>query len=383
MLCFRKLKKVSNLFLISLAVADLVVSCLVMPFAVANDIFGYWPFSHHFCNIWLSFDVLSATASILNLCAISLDRYIHMKTPFVYERTMTTRKCLGFIATIWLASILISFLPINLELHKHRPTDNFNNLTEQLSGQRNSNLTLMSEGASSASNTSNPHGMCSMDLNAIYSVTSSSISFYIPCIVMVTIYVKMYRLARFHAQSILKSQSFNIANGGKHKQPENKALYTLGMIMGLFLLSWIPFFIVNLVSSFCVDCVPAKLFVAFTWLGYFNSTMNPIIYSKFNADFRTAFKRILCCQRCRTKDPYDFKPRSRTSSNVATKKLSYNSAITNNKNGIAKLQRNGHSNNNKLEENDVMETQSFIEKEDLVEKDIELSDLLKSTVEDV
>jgi len=30
------------------------------------------------------------------------------------------------------------------------------------------------------------------------------------------------------------------------------------------------------------------------WLGYANSLLNPVIYTIFNADFRSAFRKILC-----------------------------------------------------------------------------------------
>ena len=168
---------------------------------------------------------------------------------------------------------------------------------------------------------------------------------------MVAIYIQIYCLARYHARQIKATQAHEIANGSSHHKPgENKALHTLGMIMGLFLVSWIPFFVINLVNSGC-NCVPGKLFVTATWLGYVNSTMNPIIYSKFNADFRAAFKRILLCKRCRKKrDPYDFKPRSRVSSASEQKKLSrFGNSVTNGTNVISLLPSNSNSNNNQSE----------------------------------
>ena len=77
----RGLRRIGNLFLASLAVADLFVGGLVMTFAGVNDLLGYWIFGIWFCDIWIAFDVMCSTASILNLCAISLDRYIHIKDP--------------------------------------------------------------------------------------------------------------------------------------------------------------------------------------------------------------------------------------------------------------------------------------------------------------
>ena len=63
---------------------------------------------------------------------------------------------------------------------------------------------------------------------------------------------------------------------------EHKAAVTLGVIMGVFLVCWAPFFTVNLLGAFCPSCVPQRLFAVLTWLGYVNSTMNPVIYCIFN-----------------------------------------------------------------------------------------------------
>ena len=66
--------QLSNLFFISLAVADLLLSALVMPFAIVNDLTGEWKFGKDYCNLWISTDVMCCTASITSLLAISLER---------------------------------------------------------------------------------------------------------------------------------------------------------------------------------------------------------------------------------------------------------------------------------------------------------------------
>jgi hypothetical protein len=75
------LRKLSNLFFVSLAVSDLLVASLVMPFAMVNDLsvsFVDW-FGQEFCKLWIASDVMSCTASIINLLLISFDRYVHIK----------------------------------------------------------------------------------------------------------------------------------------------------------------------------------------------------------------------------------------------------------------------------------------------------------------
>ena len=76
-----RLRKLSNLFFVSLAVSDILVASLVMPFAMVNDLtlsFVDW-FGKEFCKFWIASDVMSCTASIINLLLISFDRYVHIK----------------------------------------------------------------------------------------------------------------------------------------------------------------------------------------------------------------------------------------------------------------------------------------------------------------
>jgi len=81
---------------------------------------------------------------------------------------------------------------------------------------------------------------------------------------------------------------------------ERKTVKTLGIIMGTFILCWLPFFIKALVMPFCPSChMPLWLKDVIDWLGYSNSLLNPIIYAYFNKDFQSAFKKIIKCHFCR------------------------------------------------------------------------------------
>ncbi|CAG2208947.1 dopamine receptor 1-like [Mytilus edulis] len=265
----RRLKHLNNLLLVSLAIADLLVAILVMTFAVINDILDKWIFGATFCDIWISGDIMCSTASILNLCVISLDRYIHIRDPFRYENWMNWKKIAAMISAVWIMSCAISFIPIHLEWHKNAE-DRGKPLEENV---------------------------CAMELNPVYSVVSSTISFYIPCIVMLAIYIQLYCYARRHVKSIKKTQTPQFGGGKNSSSQDHKAAVTLGIIVGVFLFCWLPFFIINLIAAFC-KCVPLILFKILTWLGYVNSCLNPIIYSIFNQEFRDAFRRILFPKSC-------------------------------------------------------------------------------------
>lgn len=75
---------------------------------------------------------------------------------------------------------------------------------------------------------------------------------------------------------------------------ERKAAQTLAIITGAFVVCWLPFFVMALTLSLCKSCeINAAVASLFLWLGYFNSTLNPIIYTIFNPEFRRAFQRLL------------------------------------------------------------------------------------------
>uniref|UniRef100_A0A8C4R4W7 G-protein coupled receptors family 1 profile domain-containing protein n=1 Tax=Eptatretus burgeri TaxID=7764 RepID=A0A8C4R4W7_EPTBU len=74
---------------------------------------------------------------------------------------------------------------------------------------------------------------------------------------------------------------------------ERRALKTLGIIMGVFIFCWLPFFIVNPVL--CGFCISDFYDFCFLWLGYINSVFNPILYSR-SPEFFAAYKRLLCCK---------------------------------------------------------------------------------------
>nr|XP_015204898.1 PREDICTED: D(1A) dopamine receptor [Lepisosteus oculatus] len=299
---FRHLRsKVTNFFVISLAVSDLLVAILVMPWKAITEIAGFWPFGS-FCNIWVAFDIMCSTASILNLCIISVDRYWAISSPFRYERKMTPKVAFIMISVAWTLSVLISFIPVQLNWHKAQTTS-FSEPNVSYRGL--------------------PLDNCDSSLNRTYAISSSLISFYIPVAIMIVTYTRIYRIAQKQIRRIsaleraaesAKNRHSSMGNSSSMEtessfkmsfKRETKVLKTLSVIMGVFVCCWLPFFILNCMVPFCehtlpsgndFPCISSTTFDVFVWFGWANSSLNPIIYA-FNADFRRAFSILLGCNR--------------------------------------------------------------------------------------
>lgn len=260
---------------------------------------GKWYFGAVICDVFNANDVLFSTASLLHLCCISMDRYIAIVDPFHYDEKMTKKKVATMLMIAWGASALISHAPIHGGWYT---TDEQHEALETMD-------------------------ICTFKVNIYYAIVSSIISFWIPTFIMVFVYGRIYKEASRQAREIerltrisgssmehLNRVSHNgsgLENGNaaglgrklpedrKKMKREHKAAKTLGVIMGVFLFCWLPFFVVYIISNICPTCgVPVILIDILFWIGYLNSAVNPMIYAAFNQDFKSAFKKLLRLDRC-------------------------------------------------------------------------------------
>uniref|UniRef100_A0A1A9UZY4 G-protein coupled receptors family 1 profile domain-containing protein n=1 Tax=Glossina austeni TaxID=7395 RepID=A0A1A9UZY4_GLOAU len=104
----RRLQNVTNYFLFSLAVADLLVSLFVMPMGAIPTFLGYWPLGLTWCNIYVTCDVLACSSSILHMCFISLGRYLGIRNPLGSKHRSTKRLAGMKIAIVWLMAMIVS-----------------------------------------------------------------------------------------------------------------------------------------------------------------------------------------------------------------------------------------------------------------------------------
>ncbi|XP_017853378.1 dopamine D2-like receptor isoform X3 [Drosophila busckii] len=161
----RSLQTVTNYFIVSLAIADLLVAVVVMPFAVYFLVNGAWALPNVVCDFYIAMDVICSTSSIFNLVAISIDRYIAVTQPIKYAKHKNSRRVCLTILLVWAISAAIGS-PIVLGLN----------------------------------NTPNREPDVCAFYNADFILYSSLSSFYIPCIIMVFLYWNIFKALRSRAR---------------------------------------------------------------------------------------------------------------------------------------------------------------------------------------
>ncbi|NP_001296483.1 5-hydroxytryptamine receptor 2A [Bombyx mori] len=114
----RRLQNVTNYFLMSLAITDLLVAILVMPLGILTLVRGHFPLAAPYCLTWICLDVLLCTASIMHLCTISVDRYLSLRYPMRFGRNKTRKRVTVKIAFVWILSTAMS-LPLSLKYSKN------------------------------------------------------------------------------------------------------------------------------------------------------------------------------------------------------------------------------------------------------------------------
>ncbi|XP_062293477.1 trace amine-associated receptor 1-like [Scomber scombrus] len=249
---FKQLHIPTNYLILSLAVADLLVGLLVFPFSMAFTVTSCWYYEGLLCKVRGSFDVTLSTASILNLCCISIDRYYAVCQPLSYKRRINDCVIGVMIFVSWGVSALIGIGIIIAGFNQGKCEES-----------------------------------CLID--ALISTTLACIfSFYIPVIIMLCIYLKIFLVAQRQARSIQSTKY-----GATVSKMEKKATKTLAVVMGVFILCWTPYFLCIIFQPVTRDQTPVAVVETLNWLTLSNSMLNPFIYAFFYSWFRSAFKLII------------------------------------------------------------------------------------------
>ncbi|XP_053699702.1 dopamine receptor D2 like isoform X3 [Synchiropus splendidus] len=409
----RALQTTTNYLIVSLAVSDLLLATLVMPWGVYLEVVGEWRFSLIHCDILLTLDVMMCTASILNLCAISIDRYTAVAMPMLYNTRYSSRRRVAvMIAAVWFLSFAIScplLFGLNNRASQNRTTCSFADpsfvvyssiasfyvpfivtllvyaqicVVLRRRGRRTAPPRKHAAHGGPEARESHRHRrskcsqpeevkLCALILRpataapqrkkvVCWSEMQTQVASQDTLVKEAVVHPLEVEPGRFlpqmeqslapapqasppagRAQISLSisvgpapaqppartrsaltprlatqedgmrgRESWREVNRGREKwgttkerirgrlsqQKERKATQMLAIVLGVFIICWLPFFLTHVLKAHCASCcISPSLYSAVTWLGYLNSAVNPVIYTTFNIEFRKAFIKILHC----------------------------------------------------------------------------------------
>ncbi|CAD5113096.1 unnamed protein product [Dimorphilus gyrociliatus] len=281
----KKLRNASNVYVVSLAVADLIVGVFVMGGMNVFTIYGYWPLGNNLCTAWVALDFTCCTVSIFHLILVAYDRFLALNRPLQYKSLATIRRSTLMSVGSWIVGLIVWLPPVItfrvLDLKKIS-TD------------------------------------CYFVPDKKFVVSQAICVYYIPILAMIVFYTGSLRALyrqKLKVEAMDKNMGpsidddevtvdisvtktsgqdeIKIKNSNRRKTEQHtRVLRTLGVIILMFLVCWLPFCIMWPMVAYCNDCVNPVAYENSYWLAYVNSTINPLLYFVCNRDFRTALRNL-------------------------------------------------------------------------------------------
>ncbi|XP_064831516.1 trace amine-associated receptor 13c-like [Oncorhynchus masou masou] len=258
---FKQLHTTTNLLILSLAVSDLLVGLIVIPAMTVALMEPCWGFGEFFCVFHAYFASLWTSLTLGNLVLISIDRYVAVCDPLLYHSKITITRITCCISITWCCCII--YRAANIQFFV--------------------NVQVLSRCLKE----------CTTVQGSVWvNITDLVITMVVPCSVIITLYMKIFVVARSQARKVFSKEAPRVS-GVKTVQAsksERKAAKTLAIVVFNYLICWIPslftFFFFSILSDNLLSYV-------INFLGLVNSLINPIIYAFLYPWFNVTAKLIL------------------------------------------------------------------------------------------
>ena len=266
-----RLRTTTNLYIIALAVSDLLSAIFVMPLSTGVLITGRWPYGETLCHISGFFAIFVAYVSPVTMGLTAFNRFVRIcKTEQHYERFFSQRKSRILVAVVWM------FVALYLLVMSSLP-----GLQESrfLSGYALCGIVHLSKVG-----------------GIIHYFIVVGLFFILPLAVTIFSYRKVYKKIREHnmgAGQAVHTQAGNAAINS-HEIRISKSLF---VVVFAFVLCWLPLWVINLLVRFsAVANMPRNVQLLCIFCGYLSNTINPFIYAGMNPLFRNEFRKLLRCE---------------------------------------------------------------------------------------
>ncbi|XP_013814369.2 LOW QUALITY PROTEIN: trace amine-associated receptor 2 [Apteryx mantelli] len=267
---FKQLHSLTSFLILSMAVTDFLLSFTIMPYSTVRSVENCWYFGITFCKVHYSFDLMLCLVSIFHLCSTTVDHFCAICRPLRYSSMMTVTAIRPIVAVCWSVPATLAFGVVFSEAYASG-TEGYESFVKCRSS------------------------LCLVVFNKLWVTVLFTVGLFAPGCIMVGIYIKIFIVSQMHMCALTQvyTRTKNNMKNQLSRSKDRKAAKTLSKVMLGFLVCPFPYFFAILVDPFLKFSTPLPLFDALSWLSYFNSFCNPLIYGFFYPWFWKALKYIL------------------------------------------------------------------------------------------
>ncbi|KAJ8317863.1 hypothetical protein KUTeg_002954 [Tegillarca granosa] len=275
----KRIRSVTDIYILSLAVSDLMIATLNMPFQLYFIVANEWKAGEFLCKFTNYIQGVTVVASILTLLVIAFDRYWVICSTKLTQKLHSRKKAIISLAFVWVISLCVVCPHLIFQRLDLRIKLEFNGLP-----------IVTDFGYVCAEFYPNPSD------SKIYTLIVYVFLYLLPVVIMTYTYGRIAHRLWIHQPigDILENPCHHQRNMTQRK----RIIKMLIAVVLAFMLLWLPFFTFSLYreftkvdSSFRIKMATLKL------IGYSNCCVNPIIYTFLNRNFQIEFKRLFCRNR--------------------------------------------------------------------------------------
>ncbi|XP_068705489.1 histamine H2 receptor-like [Montipora foliosa] len=267
----RNLRTTTNLYIIALAVSDLLSAVFVMPFGAGVLIASKWVFGDVFCQFHAFFSLFVIYVSPVTMGLTAVNRYVRMCRPErQYKLLFSPGRSRALLAFVWTFVACYTVVPrlFGLQAYAFVP------------GYAQCSISHLSESGKMI------HYGIVLTLFFITPLTATAFS-----------YFKVAKKIQQHNSDALTAIQRSRVYTGISSQ-EIKLSKSLFAVVFAFMVCWIPFWVIVILRRFhLVEIMPRNVELLCMFLLYFSNTINPFIYAGMNPVFKREFRKVIFCKR--------------------------------------------------------------------------------------